>query len=126
MRLARSLLLKLEALISSDSLTKFHVFHEVIGCVGESDRGKRPLMTKIATDKSDVTLLTSDNPKTEDPCKCGFYKALKEFMPPLMVNQTYYVILLKLIIEHCVSRYNLFFFLYSLLFFFSWQNSGTG
>ncbi|KAK9927181.1 hypothetical protein M0R45_024380 [Rubus argutus] len=39
----------------------------VIGCPGESDRGKRPLMAKIATDKSDVTILTSDNPKNEDP-----------------------------------------------------------
>ncbi|XP_070679621.1 UDP-N-acetylmuramoyl-L-alanyl-D-glutamate--2,6-diaminopimelate ligase MurE homolog, chloroplastic-like [Malus domestica] len=39
----------------------------VIGCPGESDRGKRPMMTKIATDKSDVTILTSDNPKNEDP-----------------------------------------------------------
>lgn len=26
------------------------------------------MMTKIATDKSDVTILTSDNPKKEDPC----------------------------------------------------------
>lgn len=42
---------------------------EVIGCAGESDRGKRPLMTKIATGKSEVTMLTSDNPKTEDPCE---------------------------------------------------------
>ncbi|XP_077241906.1 ALBINO OR PALE-GREEN 13 [Tasmannia lanceolata] len=39
----------------------------VFGCPGESDRGKRPMMTKIATDKSDVVILTSDNPKTEDP-----------------------------------------------------------
>lgn len=39
----------------------------VIGCSGESERGKRPMMTKIATDKSDVTFLTSDNPKNEDP-----------------------------------------------------------
>ncbi|KHM99967.1 UDP-N-acetylmuramoyl-L-alanyl-D-glutamate--2, 6-diaminopimelate ligase [Glycine soja] len=39
----------------------------VIGCCGEGDRGKRPVMTKIATDKSEVTMLTSDNPKNEDP-----------------------------------------------------------
>lgn len=26
------------------------------------------MMTKIATDKSDVTILTSDNPMNEDPC----------------------------------------------------------
>lgn len=39
----------------------------VFGCAGEGERGKRPVMTKIATDKSDVTLLTSDNPKNEDP-----------------------------------------------------------
>ncbi|PPS11242.1 hypothetical protein GOBAR_AA09404 [Gossypium barbadense] len=38
-----------------------------IGCPGESDRGKRPMMAKIATDKSEVTMLTSDNPKSEDP-----------------------------------------------------------
>ncbi|GAV83871.1 Mur_ligase domain-containing protein/Mur_ligase_C domain-containing protein/Mur_ligase_M domain-containing protein [Cephalotus follicularis] len=39
----------------------------VIGCPGETDRWKRPMMTKIATDKSEVTLLTSDNQKSEDP-----------------------------------------------------------
>lgn len=39
----------------------------VVGCAGDSDRGKRPMMTKIATDRSDVTILTSDNPKSEDP-----------------------------------------------------------
>lgn len=48
---------------------------EVFGCAGEGDRGKRPIMAKIATDKSDVTILTSDNPKTEDPCK---YHSLKK------------------------------------------------
>lgn len=40
----------------------------MIGCCGEDDRGKRPMMTKIATEKSEVTMLTSDNPKSEDPC----------------------------------------------------------
>ncbi|ONK64106.1 uncharacterized protein A4U43_C07F22140 [Asparagus officinalis] len=39
----------------------------VFGCAGESDRGKRSIMTKIAADKSEVVILTSDNPKTENP-----------------------------------------------------------
>lgn len=39
----------------------------VIGCEGECERGKRPLLAKIATDKSDVSILTSDNPRKEDP-----------------------------------------------------------
>lgn len=29
------------------------------------------MMTKIATDKSEVVILTSDNPKTEHPCICS-------------------------------------------------------
>ncbi|XP_057525018.1 UDP-N-acetylmuramoyl-L-alanyl-D-glutamate--2,6-diaminopimelate ligase MurE homolog, chloroplastic [Amaranthus tricolor] len=39
----------------------------VIGSCGDNERGKRPMLTKIATDKSDVTMLTSDNPGSEDP-----------------------------------------------------------
>ncbi len=39
----------------------------IIGCGGNRDRFKRPIMAKIATDLSDYVILTSDNPRDEDP-----------------------------------------------------------
>jgi UDP-N-acetylmuramoyl-L-alanyl-D-glutamate--2,6-diaminopimelate ligase len=47
--------------------TKNETLITVVGCGGNRDKDKRPMMGKKATDLSDKVIFTSDNPRDEDP-----------------------------------------------------------
>jgi len=39
----------------------------IFGCGGDRDKGKRPIMGEISVSKADVTIVTDDNPRSEEP-----------------------------------------------------------
>ncbi len=51
----------------NDIRTKNEQLITVVGCGGNRDKDKRPIMANIATELSDKTILTSDNPRNEIP-----------------------------------------------------------
>jgi len=59
----------------------------VFGCGGDRDRAKRPLMGKAAGQGSDFVVLTSDNPRSEDPLA-----VINDAQPGLVSSQTKYVV----------------------------------
>ncbi|MBX3325951.1 MAG: UDP-N-acetylmuramoyl-L-alanyl-D-glutamate--2,6-diaminopimelate ligase [Nitrospira sp.] len=57
----------LNRLLMAAAVVKTGRIITVFGCGGDRDRGKRPKMGEAAVRSSDVVILTSDNPRTEDP-----------------------------------------------------------
>ncbi|KTD16444.1 UDP-N-acetylmuramoyl-L-alanyl-D-glutamate--2,6-diaminopimelate ligase [Legionella jordanis] len=54
------------ALATLQKIKKGRIF-VVFGCGGDRDKTKRPMMGKIAAEYADLAIMTSDNPRTEDP-----------------------------------------------------------
>ncbi len=57
----------LQRLLQATQMVKQKRIITLIGCGGDRDIGKRPKMGQVAVKNSDVVILTSDNPRTEDP-----------------------------------------------------------
>ena len=60
----------------------------VFGCGGDRDPYKRPVMGKIAAELSDLAIVTSDNPRTEDP-----YKILRQILAGMQDTETPYEVI---------------------------------
>ncbi len=58
----------------------------VVGCGGDRDRAKRPIMAKVACDYSQLIILTNDNPRTEDPNE--ILKEMERGVPRYATNRT--------------------------------------
>jgi len=57
----------LENVLATISELKTDRIITIFGCGGDRDKGKRPVMGEIAARYSDLAIVTSDNPRTEDP-----------------------------------------------------------
>lgn len=59
----------------------------VVGCGGDRDKSKRAVMAKVAVDLSDKVILTSDNPRSEDPLV--ILKNMEEGIPADMKRKSF-------------------------------------
>lgn len=60
----------------------------LFGCGGDRDKTKRPIMGKIASKYSDFVIVTSDNPRTEDP-----NAIIEDILPGVSQSKTPYIVI---------------------------------
>lgn len=72
---------------ASKEFTKGKVI-TVFGCGGDRDRQKRPIMGKIAQEYSDIAIITSDNPRCEDP-----HKIINDILKGINIKKDNYIII---------------------------------
>ena len=74
--------------LSSLKALDFKRIITVFGAGGDRDKSKRPLMGKAAADQSDVIILTSDNPRSEDPMQIidEIRSGIPENFPQLVIE----------------------------------------
>ena len=58
----------------------------VVGCGGDRDRAKRPVMAKLAAELSDQAILTSDNPRSESPE--AIIEEMRTGLDPILLRKT--------------------------------------
>jgi UDP-N-acetylmuramoyl-L-alanyl-D-glutamate--2,6-diaminopimelate ligase len=75
----KNVLLSLKPLVKGRIITVF-------GCGGDRDKGKRPLMGRVVSKLSDLFVITSDNPRSEDPLKI-----IKDIKKGIRRKDGYYV-----------------------------------
>ena len=89
------------AIASARSLAAGHRVIVTFGCGGDRDTGKRPLMGRIAADAADLAVITSDNPRSEDPE--AILDAIEAGVPEATANRVEREVDRRLAVERALS-----------------------
>lgn len=76
----------------------------VVGCGGDRDKAKRPIMARIAASHSSICILTSDNPRTESPDQ--ILAEMSDGLDPVLKAKTFTIVNRKEAIRMAVAMAN--------------------